>query len=433
MPTKKIIIGWFSLMFLFSIQMIIYSHFQPQVKFGDGRGDDGVIYGSVTDQILNGQLVRGPSPFVYRIGASWISAGYAKFSGTTTEFAYRVTDTIFMVFILTILYFLAIQFCSPVFAIIAISLYSLPWWSYTRLIWLEPILNDLPWFFLTLTGIYFVVWQTKKQLEIWQCVFFAFLCFLASLSRETGLLLPFIWISNRTWFSHFCSLDFVLGDIDTPFILKLNTLIKDIAQFILYISASILALLLTRSVAENTGGYTFFAAAIGSISKNTLWHFVLSFCLAYGGPLLALFIIYHRYWREKVRFAPVLVFYWGVIVILAFLGGVDTLRFLSWASPIALIFIAHLSQKLWFTYSDGFNCIIARILLLINFSYYIVMIHPFEGYFNTYAAWRKWGGWQFSNIHSVLYLIPCLILLIGSVVLGRRIIPDARGDIGNGS
>jgi hypothetical protein len=46
--------------------------------------------------------------------------------------------------------------------------------------------------------------------------------------------------------------------------------------------------------------FGFFRAIIESAKRNTVWHLTLNFSLAYGGPLLALFILYHRYWREKV-------------------------------------------------------------------------------------------------------------------------------------
>ncbi len=434
MKTNTTSIGLLVVLSVFSAQMLIYSLYQPQIRSGNGRGDDGITYGRMAEQILAGEPVTGSAPFVYRLGASWISAKYSQMRNVSVDRAFRETNSIMMFAALVLMYFAAIRFAGPTYASLATILFSLPWWSYTRCIWFYPVLNDLPFLLLMFVALAIILWWPPDTFPKWRIMTLSCLCFLTPITRETGLLVPLAWIASRAWFRHHISVEVIVGDVIVQPRPRFGVVKKEVALGILFICLSIMGIMITRLLAQNTaefaiGGtkYTFFAAAIASIRQNTIWHFAMSFCLAYGGPLIALFVVYHRYWRERIQHTPVLIVYWGAVLILALLGGVNTLRFLSWASPVALVLIAHLAHRLWVAPAPAPWRFAMRGMLLLNVGYYIVMIHPFSGYFDNYNAWVDWGGLQFSSVRSIRYLVPCVVLFLCTVFLGRRIVHDARG------
>jgi hypothetical protein len=58
------------------------------------------------------------------------------------------------------------------------------------------------------------------------------------------------------------------------------------------------------------------------------------------------------------------------------------------------------------------------------------MIHPLDGYYSDYTAWLTWGGLQSSPLESSYELLPCLLLFVISIFLGRYVVPDGRVNIG---
>ena len=435
MKRMRVLAGWIFVMVVFAIQTAIYARCQPRIALGNGRGDDGVTYGAVAEQIANKQPIRGPAPFVYRIGASWIAAQYAIERGVSVDQAFQLTNAIMMVMTLTLIYFMGIHFCSPLFAALASILYSLPWWSYTRCIWFYPLLNDLPWLLLMLGSVCVIVYWPRNKTSPWRIAVFALLSFLSPLTRETGILTPIIWICSRAWFFRHDALAVFNGDSRLVSLAKTSAMRREVMLSGMFVCLALAGLAVTRCLAFSTDSddismpkYSLLCTAVHCASFNIQkgWHYPLSCCLAYGGPLLALLILYGKYMCGKIDQTPAVGFYPAAILFLAFFGGVNTLRFLSWGSPVVLILIAHLAEKFWNVSSGEPGRFAARSLLIVNITYYVIMIHPFSGYYGNYSAWTDWGGLQSSSNRSVAYWIPCLGLLVGSVIVGWRIIGNGN-------
>ena len=431
---KPKILGIVAVVAVYLLQIGIYSVRQPRIAIGNGRGDDGVTYGRMAEQFLAHHPVEGPAPFVYRIGGPWIASQYANVFSVSVDDAFQQVNGILMLLLLLVIYWIALDFCSPLAAAIATCFYSLPWWSYTRCVFFYPVMgSDVPWMIIMMMGLHQLVWWSDWPPRKSQIGIFASLCFLAPIMRETGIVLPFLFLCSRSWIRRHVSLEVVLGDPDHSPSPSTNRR-TEAALSVLFVSLSILAIAITRTVATDTGkftvggkAYTFAGAVLESIGQNRLWHLVASVCLAYGGPLIALAFLYHRYLRLKLRQTPVLVIYGVAVLTLAYIGGVNTLRFLSWASPPALIVIAHLAQKFWNEPTGRAGLIVARSGLILGTLYYMLMIHPFSGYFTYYYAWMDWGGLQFSSIRCLRYTLPCLALIGLFVLFGRKWIRESIG------
>ncbi len=273
------------------------------------------------------------------------------------------------------------------------------------------------------------IWWPKDGASGRATVLFAALCFAAPLTRETGLLTPLVWIGSRAWFCRYVSLDALMGDSAAHPLPRPAVVRRELLLSLLFVCLTLAGLAVTRVVAFDTGEfriggepYRFLPAAIESIKHSTIWHFVLSVCLAFGGPLIALLVLYGGELRQQLRRTPSLVVYVAGIVCLSLFGGVNTLRFLSWASPVVFMLLAHSAERYWDDLKPGLPRVLGRALLVASVACYILMIHPFEGYYDNYLAWMDWGGLQSSDFRSARYLIPCLSLLGLFVFAGRQLI-----------
>ena len=434
----SVLLGWIILGLIFAAQMWQYARYQPRIAAGNGRGDDGIYYGIMAEQIYNNQTITTITPFVYRVGAPWLAAHYAQVFGVAIDDAFQQTSMILAFTSLTLIYCLGLKLTTPLCALGAATLCSLPWWGYSRNVWFYPFLSDLPWLVLILLALVLLVsWPTQRD-SVSRISLYALICVLAPLTRETGVLVPALWFFSRPWIYQYCSLAFFLGDKLKAQQEKGRYPIKDFYLTILFAGLSCLSALYVHSLVIPSGGvllspdrpYTILTAVLESIRHNTLWHLANCFFLAYGGPLLALCVILHRSWRVHLQRYPALSVYWFLIVCLAFVGGVNTLRFLSWASPVAFIWLAVLAQQFCCTPQPLPKKLLAIAIVVVNASFYVKMIHPLDGYYSDYTAWLTWGGLQSSPLESSYELLPCLLLFVISIFLGRYVVPDGRVNIG---
>jgi hypothetical protein len=428
------ILGWMILGLIFAAQMWQYSHYQPRIAAGNGRGDDGVYYGVMAEQIYRDQTISTVTPFVYRVGAPWLAAQYAHISGVSIDDAFQHISLALTFTSLTLMYGLGLLLTSPPFALLATTLFALPWWGYPRNVWFYPLLSDLPWLVLILLALILLVSWPSQSNSAYRIISYAIICLLAPLTRETGVIAPALFIFSRPWLYQFYSFEFFLGDNAPEQKKRIRTSLRDVQLGIFFAGVSALSALYVRSVVVPSGAvqlspgtpYTILTALLESVKHNTLWHFVNCFFLAYGGPLLAIFVILHRSWRVELQRYPALAVYWFLVTCLAFIGGVNTLRFLSWASPVALIWIAVLAKQFCRAPRPLRKKVIATALVVANVLFYLKIIHPLEGYYSDYTAWMKWGGLQLSPFESSYQLLPCLALFLTNIFIGRYIAPDGR-------
>jgi len=317
---KLKILGLFLVVVVYLLQIWIYSAKQPSTASGNGRGDDGVFYGRMAEQIVGHQPIEGPAPFVYRIGGPWIAAQYAKALSVSIDSAFQQVNGIMLVILLSLVYWAALDFCSPLVAAIATCLYSLPYWSYTRVLFFCPVMgSDVPFMITMMLGLRQLVWWHASPPRKAQICIFSLLCLLAPIMRETGMILPILFLCSRSWIRRHLSLEVVLGDPPLKSPSWSKNVKTEVMLSLLFCLLSCLGLLITRIFAINDGQYlfaenkpyTFVRAIVLSVQLNSIWHFITCLCLAYGGPLIALIVLYHRYLREKMRATPVLVVYGG--------------------------------------------------------------------------------------------------------------------------
>ena len=423
--------GWGIILLIFlSTQLVIYSMNQPQISSGNGRGDDGVSYGRVAELFLEGQSPETSGPFVYRIGVPWLAHQITRLAGTLVDNSFRAINTFSVVSLIMLIYYLALRDCSPWYAALAAALYSIPFYSSTRQLFFYPVRVDPLWVFLMIAGLAIM---TRKRITTISFLALCLITFLATLIRETSIILPLSFLLSRYSVRRLVSLEMLLGypvtrtsrENETD---NLRDLLMGFAMFSLFVGG----FLFTHLVSIDTADYTFQNAILTAIYQNGLWHLVVSFCLAYGGPLIALLVlekhIVARYFQQYPEFLIFVV----LILILSYIGGGNTVRFMAWASPIVLILICACLESIMAKIHKMATKpkIILSTITTLCLVYSIIMVHPFDGYFSDYTAWAKWGGIQSSDINSLTNILPnflpCIVLMLFMVILWRWIGPQGE-------
>lgn len=406
-----------ALALLLTAQLAFYARYQPQIEAGNGRGDDGVTYGSVADQFLAGVKPSGAAPFVYRLGVPWLASQVSRISGIAVDDAFRVIDIVALYVLIALIYVLALRYCQPIFAFIVCLLYLAPFYGYVRLAFFYPVLVDTLWMVVMIASLLIM---SQERLSLRSIVLLGLLTMAGTLMRETGILIPVtfflsLWIVRRV-----VSVDLLLGLTSEPLAIDRAFSSKRLfAGGVALLSIGVLALLISHLAATGTGDYSFFQAAKGSAASNHAWHLIESAFLAFGGPMVALLAIKPNIALMHFRAAPSHLIFIVLALVTSFFGGVNTVRFMSWASPLVLIAIClcfqHAFRELTTQPVSASKRIVQGTLVLVLI-YSLVSLHPLDGFYRDYSAWVAWGGLQFSRLDMAEMLLFMGITLTAILV-----------------
>lgn len=412
------------LLIFLSLQLGIYARNQPQIAENNGRGGDGFFYGRLAEQFRQGSAPRTDAPFVYRVGVPWLAGRIALVAGISIDQAFQAINFLSLVALIFLIYFLGLRYCSPQYAALAAILYLLPFYSYARLLFFFPVLVDAPWLALMLAGLVIMTgWRVTTSSFLTLCL----ITFLATLIRETSLILPLSFLLSRTSVRRIFSLELLLGQpVTRTFREPEADNLRDLLFGLALLGAYGLGAFFTHRVSMATGEYSFRSAMLDSITYNALWYLVVSFCLAYGGPLLSTLIIEKRTVTRYFQEYPEFLAFTILTLILSYLGGINTVRFMAWASPIILILICCCLESMLsrIRVMAPSSKIILSMMIWLCLSYYFYMLHPFEGYFPDFTAWIEWGGLQFASMRSLPPVLWGVALMLAMVLLWRWIGPQ---------
>src|SRR5438477_5046708 len=95
------------------IQMWTYAGRQPRIQMGHGRGDDGVEYARMAEEIQAGLPIVAAPPFVYRVGVPWLAARYARITHASIDTAFQQLNGLAVVVLMILIYVLTLTIASP--------------------------------------------------------------------------------------------------------------------------------------------------------------------------------------------------------------------------------------------------------------------------------------------------------------------------------
>lgn len=392
--TKKDL-WWILFLTIYFVSFSIFLfYFQPRYS---GGIDDFFYYEKIVKDIIAHNPISTGSPFVYRIGTPLLVYFLSENFNIDIYRSFFIVNSFLLYIIYIIIFYFASRKINRVLAFLIILLYSLPYFSYHHYLFYYPQFVDLG-FVICLLLLAFIIDNTEYKFKNikYELSFVTIVSAISVLFREVGLGLPLVWMLYK--------------------IIKDNNLIK-IKKALIYcipfFISSLVFILIKLSVIDDHSfrRYTFFEASMSSIITNlkNSRSFIIAILLAFGGSLMSLILFINNkkfflnIFHENIIKILLICFY----TFLSFIGGVNTIRFLSWISPIFLFILFYWAWSMRDKVNEKNKW---NLLLMINLIGYLYSLHILPPFYSTWESWTKYGGLQ-SKI-PLRNLLPFILLFL---------------------
>jgi hypothetical protein len=298
---------------------------QPQITVNDGQGWDGSSYFAVASQMAAGQPVVGEAPFVYRI---LVPAAAALF-GPDIMTGFRVVNMVAVIVIVILMtIWLRTHFTIPWLRVVLMALFLVQWTEPVRAVFWYPVLVDYWLVAALLAGLLCIDrLRTGGRLVVWVPVLGA-VTLVAVGVREIGLLIPVAALFT--------------GNPLTGAVWRLRARLADLRAvppvLLVPVAAGGAAAAGVRLLATGVGSYDF-VRTVGYwlLYKNPL-NYLLGWFLSYGPVLVLPLICWRACGRHLRDHQAEAVFLVGLLGV-AYVGGNDTERFVTWGAPVVYVLI----------------------------------------------------------------------------------------------
>ena len=332
---------------VFLITYIASEIYQPQITLNKGQSFDGVFYYQVANQISKGLKIRSEGPFVYRIGTPFLVSVFFK---NDLLYGFKVINIIANLFS-TILFIFWLRLFLKDWRIrsILVILFITAWHGPVRFTIYDPTYTD-PWLFVILLIGLILIEQVKRlvkknhssagpsnwsliKVSIILIVCVGLISFIGVFFREVVLIIPvaLVFITNPIPHIHEVIHPLAYGQLKKmlkkPFYLSIFPLLMGIA-----------AIFLVRSVASQNNDYSFIKTARDWAYEKPALTYLHAYFITFG-PLILVPVYFWRRTLNFLRNNQHLQIFLAIFLILAWIGGSDTERFLFWAMPVFYLLI----------------------------------------------------------------------------------------------
>jgi hypothetical protein len=335
--------GWLDIavvLSVFLVTCIASQILQPPITYNNGQSFDGVFYIRMAYQMSNSLPVSSEGPFVYRLGTPFLAG---LFFPDHLLLGFRVVNVVANL-ISTLLFLFWLRFYLTDWRIRAllVTLYITAWHGVVRFTFYDPSYTD-PWWFVFLLAGLIVMEQVRRlnaqlslpegqadpkarRVKVLLVAAMGAISFVGVIFREVALVLPlaFLFITNpfpqltegnqgKKW--------------QTPFLLALIPL-----------ALSVAAAYLTHRLAAQYNDYSFIQTALDWAYTKPAPSYLHAFFITFG-PLIVLPLCF---WGQTRRFLAEnqhLLVLLAVVLVLSWVGGSDTEKFLFWAMPVVYVLI----------------------------------------------------------------------------------------------
>jgi len=321
---------------VFLVVNLLSQVFQKHITLNDGRSWDGVFYYRVATQISNGHKISADAPFVYRIGTPFLVAEF--FKGHILAGFKAVNIVANLIAVLLFVIWLRIYMDDWRIRVLLVTLFITQWHGPVRFTYFDPTYTD-PWMYVFLLMGLIAIQRIKSKPGFLAVAGLGLITFVGVLFREILLILPltlaFITNPLPAW-----------NDIFVSFTWKkcIQLLKKPYYPFIFVFLFGIAGFFVVHYLASQTNDYSFTQTAMDWVSNKPIPTYVLAIFITYG-PLIVLPIFS---WRRSLHILwehqDMLVFLLGMMLI-GWIGGSDTERFLYWAMPVIYLLIGLFIQE----------------------------------------------------------------------------------------
>ncbi|HXD74218.1 MAG TPA: hypothetical protein VN628_10795 [Vicinamibacterales bacterium] len=296
---------------------------QRPYRWDGARWGDGAKYLDLAGQFQNGERPHTEVPFVYRVGVPWLSAIVSPSDHRAGFFWINVVSGIACA-VLLMLWLRRFDLPPPV-RVLSLAMFCGAWVSPVRMVYFNALSPDPPYMVLICAGIMLIHAQSRGS-SASRTLLLSLVCVLGTLAREAMVMI--VPVANLF-------ADNPLGAATgSPHGRPRMTAAARFAP----LAAGAIAWAVTHVIAEPIGSRTYFGTVLQSLQEPPT-----SYALAWFGcfgPILAV-VLYD--WKATARFLrehEFLGVFLLVTSVLAYIGGKDTERFLSWLFPVVYLLIA---------------------------------------------------------------------------------------------
>jgi hypothetical protein len=289
--------------------------FQRPITYNDGLGWDGAQYAQLAAQCGREQL-RAFEPFTYRIGTPCLAA-LVPAAPRIGLWAINAVAAILLIFLLDAW---LRRHLSPAVAVVVLVAFAFHWVAPLRQVWWYPTYID-PGALCAMLG---------ALLLAHRFIPFVIICFAGAMVRETTIIVP---------------IALMLGA-------RVNATAMNFQTATAGLIAGLAGIGLTHLVATPTSDYWIADAAFYWAYAKPLPTYLLAVFITYGPALALLAVGWTAVKAHLLRFpahATLLV----MILVLAWIGGSDTERFLMWGAPVVLVLIGKAAESIDWSRARG--------------------------------------------------------------------------------
>jgi len=330
--------------------------FQLHITYNNGQSFDGVFYYKVAYQFSKGMKPSSEAPFVYRLGTPFLVSVFFKndllFGFKPINITANLLSTIIL--ILWLRYHLSDWRIRTLLVVLFIT----QWHGPVRFTYYDPAFTD-PWLFvfllIGLIGIQKikltaqpVAGESAKKVCVWSVRstrtpflrnfqlgigLLGLISFIGVVFREAVLIIPFalIFITNPIPL-----LQEITSQLTKQQIIKLVK--KPYYPAIVPVVLGIAGIFLVQSIASQNNDYSFAKTAFDWAYDKPVLTYIHAYFITYG-PLI---IIPVYFWRRTFNYLwnnQYMLVYLAGFLVLGWIGGSDTERFLFWAMPVVYLLI----------------------------------------------------------------------------------------------
>jgi hypothetical protein len=313
----------------FMLVTILSDHFQSRISLHDGKGWDGAFYYKTAEQVVNGESISGEGPYVFRVGLPILVAKVNK-SDLLAGFK-QVNLAANVLYLILFMAWLRLFLEDWKTRCLMVLLVLTQWHGPFRFISYYPATTDNAQFVFLLLGFLGVHMARTREIAgtIWVCL----AVFVGVFFRETiavvGFAMPFL--SNPIQFKGIVN---NLAEFKFTRVVRLPKLIYCVPA-VFGLAGLACAHLMVHKL---DGGYSFSKTLFNWIYDKP-WPTYLHAVFIVFGPAVVLAVFN---WRKSWAFLESNQFFLafiGATLFLGYVGGDDTERILSMATPIVCVLI----------------------------------------------------------------------------------------------
>lgn len=317
---------------LFFVLIASISYFtQNRITFADGEGFDGVKYVTLVEQLKNDIQPSGPAPFVYRLSVPYL----VSLSPFKPLQAFLILNLVCSFIISLLLYkWLGNFIKTSGLAVLLTLFFMLHWAASIRFSFFYPATCDPLAILLMLLGL--LVLQELNSTFSWaKIVLLTAIVLIGVFTREYLICFAFgipclasgITISDNRLHIH-----------------KKN-FIRNIAVAILVFIVGLLGIYATHVLVQVEGdSYGFLKAVYRWMFEKSIFQYITGFYYVFGALTVLPFLFPNTgitFLKKQLYFVPFL----GIAMVLIWIGGGDTERFVLWFSPLFLALLGTLIEQ----------------------------------------------------------------------------------------